>query len=156
MKYVLIFSDGESIEAETCETRKEAHEKMVKSYEEYYPEDQDETWADMSYLGEDSALLYLNGDGTCCWSIYAVQSQQPGRLKAGGNLGEKNMSKILCHPEDDTVWTFISRGSRCICGSNCFHYRDVDGVIAGYCNACGRLRGYPTTKPDGLWITKED
>ena len=40
MKYVLIFSDGESIEAETCETRKEAHEKMVKSYEEYYPEDQ--------------------------------------------------------------------------------------------------------------------
>lgn len=35
MKYVLIFSDGESIEAETCETRKEAHEKMVKSYEEY-------------------------------------------------------------------------------------------------------------------------
>ena len=61
MKYVLIFSDGESIEAETCETRKE-----------YYPEDQNETWADMSYLGEESALLYLNGDGTCCWSIYAV------------------------------------------------------------------------------------
>ena len=66
MKYVLIFSDGESIEAETCETRKEAHEKMVKS------EDQNETWADMYYLGEESALLYLNGDGTCCWSIYAV------------------------------------------------------------------------------------
>lgn len=52
--------------------KKEAHEKMVKSYEEYYPEDQNETWADMSYLGEESALLYLNGDGTCCWSIYAV------------------------------------------------------------------------------------
>lgn len=45
---------------------------MVKSYEEYYPEDQNETWADISYLGEESALLYLNGDGTCCWSIYAV------------------------------------------------------------------------------------
>ena len=42
MKYVLIFSDGESIEAETCETRKEAHEKMVKSYEEYYPEEDEE------------------------------------------------------------------------------------------------------------------
>lgn len=66
------------------------------------------------------------------------------------------MSKILCHPEDKSICTFISKGSRCICGSNCFHYRDVDEVIAGYCNACGRLRGYPTRKPDGLWITKED
>ena len=79
MKYVLIFSDGESIEAETCETRKEAHEKMVKSYEKYYPEDQNETWADMSYLGEESALLYLNGDGTCAGASML--------LKAAGNLG---------------------------------------------------------------------
>ena len=149
MKYVLIFSDGESIEAETCETRKEAHEKMVKSYEEYYPEDQNETWADMSYLGEESALLYLNGDGTCCWSIYAVP-------ESSRELRRNNMSKILCNPEDKSICTFISKGSRCICGSNCFHYRDVDGVIAGYCNACGRLRGYPTRKPDGLWITKEN
>lgn len=66
------------------------------------------------------------------------------------------MSKILCHPEDKSICTFISKGSRCICGSNCVHYREVDGVIAGYCNACGWLRGYPTRKPDGLWIIKED
>lgn len=44
-------------QAETCETRKEAHEKMVKSYEEYYPEDQNMTRADMSYLGEESAVV---------------------------------------------------------------------------------------------------
>lgn len=98
MKYVLIFSDGESIEAETCETRKEAHEKMVKSYEEYYPEDQNETWADMSYLGEESALLYLNGDGTCCWSIYAITTRLP---ESSRELRRNNMSKILCHIEFD-------------------------------------------------------
>ena len=147
MKYVLIFSDGESIEAETCETRKEAHEKMVKSYEEYYPEDQNETWADMSYLGEESALLL---EHLCCLNITTRLPESSRELR------RNNMSKILCHPEDKSICTFISKGSRCICGSNCFHYRDVDGVIAGYCNACGRLRGYPTRKPDGLWITKED
>lgn len=68
----LFFLTAKASRQKPCETRKEAHEKMVKSYEEYYPEDQNETWADMSYLGEESALLYLNGDGTCCWSIYAV------------------------------------------------------------------------------------
>lgn len=62
----------------TAKASRQKHAKQEKrlmrrwSYEEYYPEDQNETWADMSYLGEESALLYLNGDGTCCWSIYAV------------------------------------------------------------------------------------
>lgn len=57
----------------TAKASRQKHAKQEKRpYEEYYPEDQNETWADMSYLGEESALLYLNGDGTCCWSIYAV------------------------------------------------------------------------------------
>ena len=71
-KYVLIFSDGESIDAATYNSKKEAYANMKKAYEESYPEDQEESWADMSYLSDDSALLYLNGDGACCWDIYKV------------------------------------------------------------------------------------
>ena len=66
------------------------------------------------------------------------------------------MNKILCCPEDNSTMTFISKGSRCVCGSNCFHYKDIDGVIVGYCNACGRLRGYSTHIPKGVWLPTEE
>lgn len=66
------------------------------------------------------------------------------------------MSKILCCPEDSSTMAFISKGSRCVCGSNCFHYKEIDGAIAGYCNACGRLRGYPTNIPKGVWLPTEE
>lgn len=71
-QYVLIFSDGESIDATTYSTKEEAYENMKKAYKSSYPEDMEEAWAEMSYLGDDSALLYLNGDGTCCWDIHKV------------------------------------------------------------------------------------
>lgn len=71
-KYVLIFSDGESIDATTYSTKEEAYENMKKAYKSSYPEDLEEAWEEMSYLGDDSALLYLNGDGTCCWDIHKV------------------------------------------------------------------------------------
>lgn len=68
-KYILIFSDGESIDTSTHDTKEAAYANMKKAYEESYPEDQEERWADMSYLSNDSALLYLNGDGVYCWTI---------------------------------------------------------------------------------------
>ena len=71
-KYVLIFSDGESIDAVTYNTKEEAYENMKKTYEKSYPKDQEESWADMSYLSDDSAMLYLNGEGVCCWDIHKV------------------------------------------------------------------------------------
>lgn len=79
-KYVLIFSDGESIDAVTYNTKEEAYANMKKAYEESYPEDQEEGWADMSHLGDDSALLYLNGDGVCCWDIHTVQFTDAQRI----------------------------------------------------------------------------
>lgn len=71
-KYVLIFSDGENIDATTYNNKEDAYSNMKKAYEDSCPEDQEETWADMSYLGKDSALLYLNGEGVCCWDIHKV------------------------------------------------------------------------------------
>lgn len=79
-KYVLIFSDGESIDATTYNSKEEAYANMKKAYEEAYPEGQEEGWADMSYLGDDSALLYLNGDGVCCWDIHTVQFTDAQRI----------------------------------------------------------------------------
>ena len=68
----LIFSDGESIEVQSCVTKEDAYEKMKKCYEDSYPTDQESEWADMSYLADDSALLYMNGGGSCCWKIYTL------------------------------------------------------------------------------------
>lgn len=79
-KYVLIFSDGESIDATTYNSKEEAYANMKNAYEESYPEGQEEDWADMSYLGDDSALLYLNGDGVCCWDIHTVQFTDAQRI----------------------------------------------------------------------------
>lgn len=52
-------------------------------------------------------------------------------------------TKILCYPDSNDTWTFMNKGSRCDCGSNCFHYKSVDGVIGAYCNACENLIGFP-------------
>lgn len=52
-------------------------------------------------------------------------------------------AKILCYPDSNDTWTFMNKGSRCDCGSNCFHYKSVDGVIGAYCNACESLIGFP-------------
>lgn len=68
-KYILIFSDGESIDTSTHNTKEAAYANMKKAYEESYPKDQEKSWTDMSYLSDDSALLYLNGDGVYCWNI---------------------------------------------------------------------------------------
>ena len=48
-------------------------------------------------------------------------------------------AKILCYPDSNDTWTFMNKGNRCDCGSNCFHYKSVGGVIGAYCNACESL-----------------
>lgn len=52
-------------------------------------------------------------------------------------------AKILCYPDSNDAWTFMNKGKRCECGSNCFHYKSVGGVIGAYCNACESLIGFP-------------
>ena len=52
-------------------------------------------------------------------------------------------AKILCYPDSNDTWTFMNKGKRCECGSNCFHYKSVGGVIGAYCNACESLIGFP-------------
>lgn len=71
-KYVLIASDGESIDTKVYNTKEEARKNMEKAYQDSYPKGQEEEWADMSYLAEESALLYMNGEGTWCWDICRV------------------------------------------------------------------------------------
>ena len=51
-------------------------------------------------------------------------------------------AKILCYPDSNDTWTFMNKGNRCECGSNCFHYKSVGGVIGAEYGQPSQLLGY--------------
>ena len=66
--YLLIQASDGSILADRHLTFAAAQEAMNKAYKELTPEEWDESFQDMSYLGKSDAVLYNNGEEVYTWS----------------------------------------------------------------------------------------
>ena len=70
--YLLIQASDGSILADRHPTFAAAQEAMNKAYKELTPEEWDESFQDMSYLGKSDAVLYNNGEEVYTWSIEII------------------------------------------------------------------------------------
>lgn len=70
--YLLIQASDGSILADRHPTFAAAQEAMNKAYKELTPEEWDESFQDMSYLGKSDAVLYSNGEEVYTWSIETI------------------------------------------------------------------------------------
>lgn len=71
-RYMLIVSDGYSIDSTIYPSREKAREALIKAYEKLTPDKWIEDFEVMSYLDDDSAILYANGEDVYVWSIQAI------------------------------------------------------------------------------------
>ena len=58
-----------STELIICENAREA---LIKAYEKLTPNEWNEDFKDMSYLDDDFAILYANGENVYVWNIQAI------------------------------------------------------------------------------------
>ena len=71
-RYMLIASDGYSIDSTIYASRENAREALIKAYEKLTPNEWNEDFKDMSYLDDDFAILYANGENVYVWNIQAI------------------------------------------------------------------------------------
>lgn len=70
--YMLISTDGYSIQTEKFKTKEEAKDALSIEYNDYKPEDWDEEmWGDQSYIGNIGAKLFT-GEDVFVWSIVEI------------------------------------------------------------------------------------
>lgn len=72
MKTVLIETDGYSIDTTEFDTKDNAIIAMKKRYADLTPNDNNESFADMSYITDTNAILYQNGENVYVWKIITV------------------------------------------------------------------------------------
>lgn len=72
MKFILIHTDGYSIDCDdSYKTIDEARQEMNRQYNENIPIDGlVPEWEDMSFINDDDATLYTNGEEVHIWRIY--------------------------------------------------------------------------------------
>ena len=73
MKYLLIKTDGYSIETEGFLSEADCYKSMLDAYNAAKPEEWDESFEDMSYISETDAILYANGEEVFVWRIISVK-----------------------------------------------------------------------------------
>lgn len=71
-RYMLIGTDGYSIDSIIYASRENAREALIKAYEKLTPNEWNEDFKDMSYLDDDFAILYANGENVYVWNIQAI------------------------------------------------------------------------------------
>lgn len=71
-RYMLIGTDGYSIDSTIYASRENAREALIKAYEKLTPNEWNEDFKDMSYLDDDFAILYANGENVYVWNIQAI------------------------------------------------------------------------------------
>ena len=72
MKFILIHTDGYSIDCDdSYKTIDEARQEMNRQYNENIPiGGLVPEWEDMSFINDDDATLYTNGEEVHIWRIY--------------------------------------------------------------------------------------
>ena len=71
-RYFLQATDGTDIDTTEYPSMADAKRAMKNAYDAFHPYDNGEEWEEMSYIAEESALLYANGENVYCWNILTV------------------------------------------------------------------------------------
>lgn len=74
-KYVLMHTDGYSIDTNIFTSGEELTAELTKQYNRLAPDENDEEFEDMSYLSDDSAILYANGENVYVWDTLVVKEE---------------------------------------------------------------------------------
>jgi len=67
--HMLIYTDGYGIVTQRLASFDAAKAEMEKEYANNTPEENDESWSEMSYCNDTNAMLYANGDNVFVWEI---------------------------------------------------------------------------------------
>jgi hypothetical protein len=71
--HILISSDGYSISTAVFASYDEAYKMMEDGYKACTPNEHFDDWKDMSYLSDDEATMYANGDDVYLWRIVDIK-----------------------------------------------------------------------------------
>lgn len=72
-KYLLINTDGYDINYRTFNSFEEAATEMEKAYKAHKPDYLEEKYADLTYIDENNAAVYCNGEDIYLWEIITVE-----------------------------------------------------------------------------------
>lgn len=72
-KYLLISTDGYDIVYRAFNSFEEAATEMEKAYKARKPDYLEEKYADLTYIGENNASVYCNGEDVYLWEIITVE-----------------------------------------------------------------------------------
>lgn len=74
MKYILVYTDGYSIDyVDDYQKLEEVQKEMKRQYKDCMPSDGiSPEWEEVSYLDACDAMLYANGEAVHVWKIIAV------------------------------------------------------------------------------------
>lgn len=78
-KYLLIYTDGYDINYRTFNSFEEAASEMEKSYKAHKPDYLEEEYANLTYIGENNASVYCNGEDVYLWEIISVELSEVDR-----------------------------------------------------------------------------
>lgn len=70
--FILVSTDGYSIEHTKYDTKNEARDAMKKAYDLLKPKQFEESCEEMSYVSDNDAMLYDNGNDVYVWQIIEV------------------------------------------------------------------------------------
>lgn len=76
--YLLINSSEDSINVRKFHSRQEASDALKEAYADCTPDEFDPAFEDLSYLSENEAVLYANGETVYAWTIEKVTSEEFG------------------------------------------------------------------------------
>lgn len=82
-KAILSKTDGYSISHLFFDSLEAAKIAMDKQYAELTPDEWDDDWEDRSYCGDNSAILYDNGEDVYVWQIATIPEETPEILTDG-------------------------------------------------------------------------
>lgn len=73
--FLLVSTDGYSVEHTEYQTKEIAKAEMEKAWSALAKDLQDDEWKEMSSLGEDQAILYYNGEYVFVWDVIEVKEK---------------------------------------------------------------------------------
>ena len=73
--FLLVSTDGYSIEHAAYQTKEIARAEMEKAWSALAKDLQNDDWKEMSSLGEEQAILYHNGENVFVWDIIEVKEK---------------------------------------------------------------------------------
>ena len=70
--FLLVATDGYSIDHTKYSSLELAKKAMNNAYNNLYNENMDKDWKEQSYIDEESAILFQNGENVYVWDIIEV------------------------------------------------------------------------------------